>query len=286
MRRLVSPQFDSWTATTNAAAKFAGSAIEQRIHAAECAFRFTYAEFETANQTHSWHLLTSCEHGQGDQLIVADLTKDELRTLYSDGIVKGVADARDIYDQIKVAAEGKCPYCGGIGDVDPLDHYMPKARYPQYSVVPSNLVPSCDRCNKLSGSSVVEEYRSLTLNPYFDHEKFFIESWVSVEFAEQDILSYLYVFDPPDQWGDDEKARARNHFDTFLLAERYAATASSEVSYLADGFVDVMAGVNDPATVESLFSSKANSQSFTLNGWQRPLYRSLSGADWYLAQFA
>lgn len=285
MRRLPSPNFDAWTLTALAASKFAGTPFEQQVLGAEPALKDAYSRFEAANQTSSWHTLSACLYGQGGQMIVAGLTKDQLRSLYSDGVVKGDTSARDVYDQIKVSAEGKCPYCGGIGDVDPLDHYLPKARYPQFSVMPTNLIPSCDKCNKLSGSSVVSEYQAQTLNPYFDHERFFAEPWIFVEFIDDDIMRYAYVCEPPAHWNDGDKARARKHFDDFLLAERYAATASSDVSYLANDFPRIMAGVNDPTIIQDYLLSKANCESYVVNGWQRPLYRALSGAAWYLALF-
>lgn len=285
MRRLPRPVFDPWAATTLATAKFVGAPLSHRVLAAEAALKEAYTQFEVANDACSWHSLIACNHGEGGQVIVGGLTKDELRSLYSEGIVKGVPEARDIYDQIKVGARGKCPYCAGIGDVDPLDHYLPKSRYPQYSVVPSNLIPSCDRCNKLSGSNVVTEYRSQTLNPYFDHERFFIEPWVHVAFEADDITSYMYFCDPPIGWHDDDKMRVRKHFENFRLAERYAATASAEVGYLINDLPGLLAGLNDPLSVQAYLVSKANSNSFVLNGWERPLYRALSQADWYLDSY-
>lgn len=60
-----------------------------------------------------------------------------------------------------------CPYCGSPG-CGTLDHYYPKAEFPQFSVIADNLVPCCYRCNKVKG-----EYFPLTkydrvINPYFD----------------------------------------------------------------------------------------------------------------------
>lgn len=40
----------------------------------------------------------------------------------------------------------RCPFCG-ISELSTLDHYLPKELYPEFSVFPKNLVPSCAVCN-------------------------------------------------------------------------------------------------------------------------------------------
>lgn len=285
MRSLSRPQFDPWETTLTVASKFASSGLEQRIGAAQPDFLEAYNRFETASDTATWYSLGHCQHGIGEQVILADLTKDELGMLYSNGLVRGSREARDIYDQIKVAARGRCPYCGDIGDVDPLDHYLPKSRYPQYSVVPANLVPSCDRCNKLSGSNLAQTYEKQSINPYFDHDRFFSEPWVSVQFPDDNIYGLIYTCEPPAHWSQSDQTRVQNHFEDFKLAERYAAAASSEIRYLAIDFVALMNEVNDEKVVRNQLESRAFSECYLLNSWLRPLYRAISQAKWYLDLF-
>ena len=33
-------------------------------------------------------------------------------------------------------------------EVDTLDHYLPKSKYPSLSINPLNLIPICNKCNK------------------------------------------------------------------------------------------------------------------------------------------
>jgi hypothetical protein len=285
MRRLDAPVFDAWETTMHAASKFDGTPINDRIAAAEGSFRAHYELFAAASADAAWFELQRCAFGNPDQIIFDDFSKRELKELYEIGLVKGAENARDIYDQIKVAAEGRCPYCGGIGSVDPLDHYLPKARYPQFAVCPTNLVPCCDRCNKLSGSGGFDSYEEQAINPYFDDLRFFEQPWISVEFPESAIIPLRYLFDPPDDWSDRDKERAENHFKDFELAKRYVAAASPDVSYLGGSFVDRMRGLLSASQLRQLLSSKSNAIELDLNGWQRPLYRALADADWYLAQF-
>lgn len=286
MRRLAVPQFDGWATTISAASKFSETPLRNKVLSAQQHFQSAYAQFDAATANASWHTLSACLYAQGDQVIIADLTKAELKSLYEDGFVRGLDAAREIYDEIKVGAKGKCPYCGGIGDVEPLDHYLPKSRYPQFAVLPANLIPSCDRCNKLSGFGVVDCYTAQSINPYFDDDKFFDEIWVSVEFLDTSIFSYVYKCDPPEEWEDRDKLRVQNHFDDFLLAQRYAAAARSEVSYLASDFMATMVGSGQIEVVRDELKSRANSQSFPSNSWLRPIYRALIDSDWFLDRYS
>lgn len=62
-----------------------------------------------------------------------------------------------------------CPLCGSP-TTGTLDHYLPKDDYPEFAVMPSNLVPACSLCNsgakgrKFKGAKPGERF----LHPYFD----------------------------------------------------------------------------------------------------------------------
>ena len=62
-----------------------------------------------------------------------------------------------------------CAMCGSHHN-GTLDHYLPKAEYPEYAILPSNLVPACTHCNSgvkgvsVKGATPVERY----FHPYFD----------------------------------------------------------------------------------------------------------------------
>lgn len=60
-----------------------------------------------------------------------------------------------------------CPMCGSQSTFN-LDHYLPKKKYPEFSIFSKNLIPACS-CNLKRGEAVkgdVEGQR--TLHPYFD----------------------------------------------------------------------------------------------------------------------
>jgi hypothetical protein len=79
---------------------------------------------------------------EDDNIVLGVVTKKELKSVYSVYMVDRKA-GRLIYDQLLSNTPlGRCPFCG-IGQASTLDHYLPKAKFPQLSVTPLNLVPSC-----------------------------------------------------------------------------------------------------------------------------------------------
>lgn len=62
-----------------------------------------------------------------------------------------------------------CPMCGSP-TIGTLDHYLPKDSFPEFSVMPSNLLPTCSMCNSggkgriFKGTAPGERF----LHPYYD----------------------------------------------------------------------------------------------------------------------
>jgi hypothetical protein len=64
-----------------------------------------------------------------------------------------LADDNALYGELLRCEPDMCPLCG-FGEVSTLDHYLPRTRFPQFSVYAMNLVPCCSRCNQLKGTKV------------------------------------------------------------------------------------------------------------------------------------
>lgn len=72
-------------------------------------------------------------------------------------------------DLLKRTSVARCPFCG-ISETSTLDHYLPKEQYPEFSVFPKNLVPSCAVCNTRKRDRVLDEGTSVRmfLHPCYD----------------------------------------------------------------------------------------------------------------------
>lgn len=60
-----------------------------------------------------------------------------------------------------------CPMCGRPG-ADTIDHILPKDEYPQFALLSKNLVPCCERCNRVKNKAIPSSSKSRYLHPYYD----------------------------------------------------------------------------------------------------------------------
>lgn len=93
---------------------------------------------------------------------------DDLRHCYTTTRSDGSAVHHRMHAKI-LKASYTCAYCGIVPSTT-LDHYLPKdgkRGYPELSLLPANLVPSCSLCNNPRGFLDASGRRVL-IHPYFD----------------------------------------------------------------------------------------------------------------------
>lgn len=157
--------------------------------------------------------------------------KDQFTKIYNSYFVPETKATRKTYDAILNAAQEECPFCGGVGTPTNLDHFLPKAEFPQFSILPLNLVPACRDCNLGSKKAAyAKTAETQTIHPYLDYSFFFNEQWVTAKYIIDDPseLGYLdYYVKVPSHWINENKERALNHFKDFGIANKYAKHANS-----------------------------------------------------------
>ncbi|EJB8411835.1 HNH endonuclease [Acinetobacter baumannii] len=181
-------------------------------------------------QLYSYQELKRCHNSVPISLI----TKDHYIHLYETYFVPETKiETRKIYDAILNAAKEECPFCGGLGVPKNLDHFLPKTKFPQFSVFPINLIPACLDCNldskKVSYATSEDEQ---TIHPYLDKSNFFNEQWITADYivdADNHPGRFNYYVKAPEHWNNVDKIRAQNYFEDFKLASRYAKQATSSL---------------------------------------------------------
>jgi hypothetical protein len=216
---------------------------------------------------------------QDTDLIIKNVNKSNLITLYDNNLVKN-KNGRVIYDRIKsLAAHDICPFCG-LTEVTHLDHYLAKTQYPQYSVLPINLVPACSICNTIKGSKVALTFDEQVLHPYFDNERFTNDQWLYAKVSNTDILSdepqeFEYFVTPPNHWDNESQLRVKKHFDIYQLSSRYKVQASSAFSdkrYYIRQFLNR----NDyQGLIQDLRASEQSCSYNYINSWNRAFHGAL-----------
>ncbi|WP_017235516.1 HNH endonuclease [Pandoraea sp. B-6] len=217
---------------------------------------------------------------QDKDVITGEVTKAELKNLYDREMIPRLKPARKIYDELRLSApNGRCPTCG-IGQVFTIDHFLPKSKFPSFSVLPENLVPSCRDCN--TGKSAAAANDAQSFHPYYDAKQLSEEQWLFAELLKTDPVSVKYFVRAPQNWDDFQSRRAANHFREYKLAQRFGSLAGEELSTLTLTFTDpypmkpneVWDALNRRLTAERDKRS---------NSWQIALLEALRDSEWFCA---
>lgn len=208
-----------------------------------------------------------------------DMNPAELSGLYDRVLVKG--GERPLYLRLRGGSRfNRCPTCGQR-DVKTLDHYLPKDQYPELSVFPANLVPSCFECNHAKRTYRAEERAEQLFHPYYD-------DWSGYRLLRATIdvgASVITSFAIRNAHGVEAETieRARKHFAQLELATLYEQHAAIELverkpifqsTFASDG----LEGLREELTFEARSRRRAN-----INSWQSALYRALSRSDDFCA---
>lgn len=174
--------------------------------------------------------------------------------------------------------EGKqsdCPYCQ-INEAETLDHYIPKAKYPEFSVMPQNLVPCCYHCNGKKGEDWISGSSRLFFHSYYDKLDGEIVLGVRLGKSKYGVSIEYYISDPGPAY-----AKLFNvvceHFNRLGLAERYRKRAST---YLAKAIVENEQGLRTglpPKLLDNMLANglAANESELGKNHWHTALAREI-----------
>lgn len=202
-----------------------------------------------------------------------------LNDLYTEQMSKETGSARKYYNYIKSQAL----LCANCFHQKPttLDHYLPKAKYPFFSVSPVNLIPCCRDCNTSKGQYDSDLYEEQLINAYFDKDIFFNDIWLEAEIkiGDENVPFVVYKVTPPFSWHDNDKKRVLRHFERFKLNELYSAQANVELFSNKNVFNDY---INSNDGLKSNLEKEAINLSSTIpNTWKAALYRALSKSFWF-----
>jgi 5-methylcytosine-specific restriction endonuclease McrA len=228
----------------------------------------TYSVLFSLNDEHNSHF--SCK-----------ASKKDLVNLYEQQMVRNI-QGRKQYDIILGRSpNGICPFCG-FAQATTLDHYMPKNKFPSFSISPLNLIPSCSDCNRGKNEGVAGSQSEQIIHPYYDH-CLFNEQWLYAKVNETRPPSLTFFTDPPSHWEAIKAKRVDSHFKGFKLAKRFSVQVANEISSLRhelayDFDVSMADGVQNSLIKKYFASSRVHK-----NWWKTAMYQALASNDWYCA---
>lgn len=214
-----------------------------------------------------------------DPLVVGDVKRSELVNLYEYYFLNDRKKARLIYDRLLNAAQEKCPFCGGIGTPRNLDHFLPKAHFPQFSILPQNLIPSCRDCNMDGKAHAFATTASKQLiQPYLDHDRFFTNQWIfanCVEINPNMPKVIRYYVDPPQDWSQTDIDRVNQHFSDFELAKRYSVKAAQLLGTVLKQINRMHSRGASKETIRIDLLQPGIEEAPFVNHWQKGMYQAL-----------
>jgi 5-methylcytosine-specific restriction endonuclease McrA len=229
LRSLPVPSIDISDVFAACVAATADPDVRNRLNSIRSNLVATAASYHELAKAKSLHLMPRATS-------VGLLSKDELISLYSEHLSATKGTARAIYDQIKNAAPNKkCPLCG-VGTVAHLDHHLPKAKYPDLSIVPSNLVPACHFCNDAKKARFPRNAEEQTFHPYYD-EHLLNAQWIVASLDHGPPPALFFSPSPPSTWPLIDQRRVARHFTVCGLATTFTSNANDELTPIKQGLI-------------------------------------------------
>lgn len=277
MRRLSKPEIDPGEVYASCVSGVATDDLANRFNAATGEVLALANLYEDRASVNELHLFPSSPWGNGAALVLGELTKDELTALYTSQMAKRDQPGRPYYDKImSLAPLGKCPFCG-FGQVSTLDHFLSKARYPTFSVLPINLIPACTDCNKGKGAGVLDGQNQIP-HPYFEGSRIETDAWLYASVQETSPATAAFSATPPDNWPGDLTSRVLQYVHDLCLTNRFAIEAASELASLSD----ILSRFETSQLIGEYLSLIAQTERLhRKNSWKAALYEALSSSTWY-----
>jgi 5-methylcytosine-specific restriction endonuclease McrA len=273
MYSLPVPQIDPSGLFRTCAAAVEDSDLRARLNAIEQPLFTTAVEYDTHARAKTLHLIPRVTS-------VGSVTKDELVSLYADHVSATRGAARRVYDQIKNAAPNKrCPLCG-IGTVAHLDHHLPKRKYPDLAIVPSNLVPACHFCNDTKKARFPQNAEQQTFHPYYDSHLLSAQ-WITATLDHGPPPVLVFSANPPASWPLVDQRRVERHFSVCGLATTFTSNANDQLSPMKQRLV-ILGDRGGAVAVAAYLNEEKDSYSNRPNSWQYVMYQTLAADAWFI----
>ncbi|SDJ51834.1 hypothetical protein SAMN04488540_10954 [Ferrimonas sediminum] len=277
MRFISVPVEDSRDVYQSCVDSISDSNLKARLNAVIQYIDLVDVEYRSRAEVSSLYTIPPNNSGN-DDVVLGSVTKNEFKNLYSTHMVSRSKPARAIYDSILMGApKGRCPFCG-FGHATTLDHYLPKAKYPEMSVLPVNLIPSCKDCNTGKSATIAVAAEDQCLHPYYNHQRFIEEQWLFAVIHQTTPVTVTFYVKAPTHWDSVSQERVKTHFKDFNLASRYSIEAASQLSFLKH---NLSTFIEYTGAKEHLSKMAQSHASENINSWQTAMHQALAQCDWY-----
>lgn len=201
------------------------------------------------------------------------VTKDNLEKLYTTQMVGKTGPGRGEYDRILAEAKKRrCCFCS-CEDPTELDHFLPKSVFPEFSILPINLVPSCSRCNKLKAESTPISVGNTYIHPYYEeyNDIIWLEANLHFDYAGEITITYRIA----QSLKTNQPILATKfeyQFNELELNQRYSLKASEELSNIEYRLRELKNDAGVEEVKKHLWGEAQSRFRVNRNSWQSALY--------------
>lgn len=230
---------------------------------------------------------TAASVGTLGQLVASQFTSSNVRPSEMVALYERLRNntlPRKIYAELlHQNAFSRCAYCSDR-DAATLDHYLGKASFGIFAVLPANLVPACMPCNS---ARAVREQRTRapanTLHPYYDDMA--TVRWLRARIVDSGGPVARLFADPAAVSTPYLRARSAEHLTALNLKMHFKLKAAQELAGLDETLPDTLLRRGRSAVVDDLQTQARQRAAGRTNCWERALFEALAENDWYLTTY-
>ena len=247
--------------------------VQHRLKLSACMPYLISAESEFNNrfQANEIYLI------KPNTIVYGNIDKDKMKRVYDYRMVQ-CEDGKVYYDKIfDSAPDGICPLCS-VREVDTLDHYLPKMKFPVFAVTPINLIPACFKCNRGKLVSFPKSAENQTLHPYYDNID--EDHWLRAKLIQGNPIGFHFYVEKQSKWDDVKFARVKNHLESFNLNALFSAKASRELrgaSLQLKGLFEQSPSL----LIDHLVEAYKSRIKLGKNSWEYAMYFELANNHWF-----
>lgn len=203
------------------------------------------------------------------------ITPDDLRRLYRNKLSQKTSPARAIYDEILSCSKRyQCGFCS-YGEPTELDHFLPQSNFPEFAILPVNLVPICHKCNLLKSNTNPTSFMECYVHPYYEDYKNI--QWLIAELQFENNVP-IVTFKINDDLKEKNLSlfhKLRYQFDQLDLNIRYSACSNAMIAEIYLRLKELKEIIGANAVKEHLLEEANYSAHDNKNSWRCVLYKNL-----------
>lgn len=209
-----------------------------------------------------------------DQIDLNELPAKPVAGIYEEKFQPEKAPGRKYYEAIMSQTRNHlCPICD-ITMATTLDHYLPKSEVPTLSVTPGNLIPVCERCNRVKRDIIHRAPQEAPIHVYYDALPPGIWLHARIVYAEQPEVHYDVQC--PEDWDPDLGSRLEQHMALYKLEAQFRLHAEVELTNMRRFWKRHLERGGPEGLSYTLADMQESLEENDPNSWKAALYRALA----------